>query len=186
MVFRDVRMARAMSLKMSHLAKHDSLTDLPNRVLLNDQLTQAIGRARRHRKSLALLYLDVDHFKNINDAVRQDDDGDHLLESVAQRLLACVRSADTVCRQGGDEFVILLSEVAHARDAAVSADKIRLLLSAPYDIDQHELNITVSIGIVTYPDDGDGCRDVDKECGFCDVLRQGSGRNNCQFFNQDR
>ena len=122
MVFRDVSMARAMSLRMSHLAQHDSLTDLPNRLLLNDRLTQALAQARRNRKRLALLFLDVDRFKNINDSLGHDV-GDHLLQTVAQRLLACVRSTDTVSRLGGDEFVILLSEVTHVQDAAVSAEQ---------------------------------------------------------------
>ncbi len=132
MVFRDVTTTRAMSLKMSYLAQHDSLTDLPNRVLLNDRLAQAITLAQRNRKKLAVLFLDVDRFKNINDALGHDI-GDHVLQSVAQRLLAGVRSTDTVSRQGGDEFVILLSEVTHAEDAAVSADKILLALSTPYN-----------------------------------------------------
>ena len=114
MVFHDVSTARALSLRMSYLAQHDSLTDLPNRLLLNDRLTQAMAMAHRHRRKLAVLFLDVDRFKHINDSLGHAI-GDRLLQSVAQRLLACVRSSDTVSRQGGDEFVILLSEVTHAR-----------------------------------------------------------------------
>ena len=181
MVFRDVSTTRAMSLKMSHLAQHDSLTDLPNRVLLNDRLTQAITLAHRNRKNLALLFLDVDRFKNINDSLGHDI-GDHLLQTVAQRLLACVRSTDTVSRQGGDEFVVLLSEVTHAQDAAVSADKILLALSAPYNVDQHELHITVSIGIVTYPADGADAGTLMKNADFAMYHAKDSGRNNHQFF----
>jgi diguanylate cyclase (GGDEF)-like protein/PAS domain S-box-containing protein len=184
MVFRDVSMARAMSLRMSHLAQHDSLTDLPNRVLLNDRLTQAIAQARRNQKKLALLFLDVDRFKNINDSLGHDV-GDHLLQTVAQRLLACVRSTDTVSRQGGDEFVILLSEVTHAQDAAISADKILLVLSTPYHIDQHELHLTVSIGIVTYPDDGIDAATLMKNADFAMYHAKDSGRNNYQFFKPD-
>jgi diguanylate cyclase (GGDEF)-like protein/PAS domain S-box-containing protein len=184
MVFRDVSMARAMSLRMSHLAQHDSLTDLPNRVLLNDRLTQAIAQARRNQKKLALLFLDVDRFKNINDSLGHDV-GDHLLQTVAQRLLACVRSTDTVSRQGGDEFVILLSEVTHAQDAAISADKILLVLSTPYHNDQHELHLTVSIGIVTYPDDGIDAATLMKNADFAMYHAKDSGRNNYQFFKPD-
>ncbi len=105
MVFHDVSEARDMVLKMSHLAQHDFLTDLPNRVLLNDRLTQAISLARRRKKQLAVLFLDLDLFKNINDSLGHLM-GDKLLKSVAERLKACVRSSDTVSRQGGDEFVI--------------------------------------------------------------------------------
>src|SRR4029077_1383857 len=116
-VFHDVGVARAMSLKMSYLAQHDFLTELPNRMLLNDRLTQAIALAQRHHKSLAVLFLDVDHFKHINDSLGHAI-GDELLKSIAQRLVTCVRSSDTVSRHGGDEFVVLLSEVAQPKDAA--------------------------------------------------------------------
>jgi diguanylate cyclase (GGDEF)-like protein/PAS domain S-box-containing protein len=184
MVFRDVSMARAMSLRMSHLAQHDSLTDLPNRVLLNDRINQAIARARRNRKQLALLFLDVDRFKNINDSLGHDV-GDHLLQAVAQRLLACVRSTDTVSRQGGDEFVILLSEVTHTKDAALSAEKILLALSTPYVIDQHKLRVTASIGIVTYPDDGIDVEALMKNADLAMYHAKDSGRNNYQFFKPD-
>ena len=113
---------------MSYLAQHDSLTDLPNRMLLSDRLTQAIALAHRSGKKLAVLFLDIDRFKHINDSLGHAI-GDRLLQSVAQRLLACVRRSDTVSRQGGDEFVILLSEVAHAQDAAVCAEKSSLALA---------------------------------------------------------
>src|SRR6185312_13238661 len=114
-VFHDVSMARAMSLKMSYLAQHDCLTELPNRMLLNDRLTQAIALTHRHGKSLAVLFLDVDHFKHINDSLGHRI-GDQLLKSLAQRLVNCVRGSDTVSRQGGDEFVVLLTEVVRAED----------------------------------------------------------------------
>ena len=110
-VFHDVSVARAMSLRMSYLAQHDFLTELPNRMLLNDRLTQAIASAHRHGTSLAVLFVDVDHFKRINDTLGHTI-GDQLLKSVAQRLVACVRNSDTVSRHGGDEFVVLLSEVS--------------------------------------------------------------------------
>jgi diguanylate cyclase (GGDEF)-like protein len=148
---------------------------------LNDRLTQALAQARRNRKRLALLFLDVDRFKNINDSLGHDV-GDHLLQTVAQRLLACVRSTDTVSRLGGDEFVILLSEVTHVQDAAVSADKILLALSAPCDIDQHELHVTASMGIVTYPDDGTDAGTLMKNADFAMYHAKDSGRNNYQFF----
>ena len=116
-VFRDVSVARAMSLQLAHLAQYDSLTDLPNRTLLNDRLTHAIALARRHGTSLAVLFLDLDRFKHINDSLGHAM-GDTLLQSVTHRLVGCVRKSDTVSRQGGDEFVVLLPQVENGEDAA--------------------------------------------------------------------
>ena len=140
--------------------------------------------AHRHRRKLAVLFLDVDRFKHINDSLGHAI-GDRLLQSVAQRLLACVRSSDTVSRQGGDEFVILLSEVTHAQDAAVSAEKILLALSTPHRIDQHDLHLTASIGIVTYPDDGTDAETLMKNADSAMYHAKDSGRNNYQFFKPD-
>jgi diguanylate cyclase (GGDEF)-like protein/PAS domain S-box-containing protein len=181
MVFHDVSTARALSLRMSYLAQHDSLTDLPNRILLNDRLTQAITLAYRHQQKLALLFLDVDRFKHVNDALGHAA-GDRLLQSVAQRLFDCVRTSDTVSRQGGDEFVILLAETKQATDAAVIADKILLALAAPHRIDQHELHLTASIGIVTYPDDGMDADTLMRNADFAMYHAKDAGRNNYQFF----
>ena len=153
-VFHDVSMARSLVLEMSHLAQHDILTDLPNRLLLKDRLTQAISLARRNHHHLAVLFLDLDGFKHINDSLGHAI-GDKLLQSVAARLSACVRKSDTVSRQGGDEFVILLPEVTHAGDAAVSAEKIVNELKKPYSINGHSLRVTASIGLSTYPDNGE-------------------------------
>jgi diguanylate cyclase (GGDEF)-like protein/PAS domain S-box-containing protein len=184
MVFHDVSTARALSLRMSYLAQHDDLTDLPNRTLLNERLTQAMALAHRHRRKLAVLFLDGDRFKHINDSLGHAI-GDRLLQSVAQRLLACVRSSDTVSRQGGDEFVILLSEVTRPQDAAVSAAKILLALRTPHRIDQHEVHLTVSIGIVTYPDDGTDAETLVRNADFAMYHAKNSGRNNYQFFKPD-
>lgn len=148
MVFHDVSAARALTLKMFHLAQHDSLTGLPNRVLLNDRLSEAINLSSRYQRKLAVLFLDLDRFKHINDSLGHVV-GDRLLQSVARRLVTCVRSSDTVSRQGGDEFVVLLWEVRHAEDAAVTAGKILDVIRRPHHINEHELNITGSIGIVT-------------------------------------
>ena len=184
MVFHDVSKARALSVRMSYLAQHDGLTDLPNRILFNDRLTQAIALAQRHQQKLALLYLDVDRFKHINDSLGHTV-GDHLLQSVAQRLVASVRNSDTVSRQGGDEFVILLSEVRHAQDAAVAAEKVRVALTAPHYIDQHDLHLTASIGIVIYPDDGMEGKTLLTNADFAMYHAKESGRNNYQFFRPD-
>ena len=122
MVFRDVSEARAMELKLSHLAQHDFLTDLPNRTLLNDRLNQAIALARRHGSRVAVLFLDLDRFKHINDSLGHAI-GDKLLQEVGKRLTAAVRGSDTVSRHGGDEFVIVLSEVEHAAECGAACRK---------------------------------------------------------------
>jgi diguanylate cyclase (GGDEF)-like protein len=184
MVFHDVSMARAVSLRMSYLAQHDGLTELPNRILLNDRLAQSMALMKRRKQKLALLFLDVDHFKHINDSLGHAV-GDRLLQSVAKRLQACVRSSDTVSRQGGDEFVILLSQVMHAQDAGISAEKILLALSKPHRIDDHEIHVTASIGIVTYPDDGTEAEVLLKNSDFAMYQAKDSGRNNYQFFKAD-
>ena len=129
--FHDVSAARARSLEMSHLAQHDFLTDLPNRLLFNDRLVQAIAIAVRQSKQLAVMFIDLDQFKKINDSLGHEV-GDKLLRSVAKRLVACVRRADTVSRLGGDEFVILLSQVEHEKDAAFSARKIQGVSGTAY------------------------------------------------------
>jgi diguanylate cyclase (GGDEF)-like protein/PAS domain S-box-containing protein len=152
-VFHDVSIARAMSLRMSHLAQHDALTGLPNRLLLNDRLGRATALARRHRSSFAVLFVDVDHFKHVNDTLGHAI-GDQLLQSIARRLVACVRSSDTVSRQGGDEFVVLLPELARGEEAALSAQKILEAMSRPQRMDGHDLQVTVSIGIGVFPQDG--------------------------------
>jgi diguanylate cyclase len=123
----------------------------------------------------------VDSFKQINDSLGHAI-GDQLLQSIAQRLLACVRATDTVSRQGGDEFVILLSEIAHAQDAALCADKLILALAAPHRVGGHELHITVSIGIVAYPDDGIDVQTLMKNADVAMYHAKDSGRNNYQFF----
>jgi diguanylate cyclase (GGDEF)-like protein/PAS domain S-box-containing protein len=181
MVFHDVSMARAMTSKMTHLAQHDSLTDLPNRVLLNDRLREAIILSRRHQRELAVLFLDLDRFKHINDSLGHVV-GDRLLQSVAQRLLSCVRSSDTVGRQAGDEFVVLLWEVRRAEDAAIAAAKILEALRKPHLIDEHELHITASIGIVTYPEDGTDVETLMKKADLAMYHAKQTRHDSYQFF----
>jgi diguanylate cyclase (GGDEF)-like protein/PAS domain S-box-containing protein len=183
-VFHDVGVARAMSLRMSHLAQHDSLTGLPNRVLLNDRLNQAIEMARRHSQSLAVLYVDVDRFKHINDSLGHAV-GDRLLQSIARRLVACVRSSDTVSRHGGDEFVVLLSEVGSAEDALRAADKILAAMAAPQRIDQLDLHVTVSLGIGLYPDDGTDAETLLENADRALLRAKADGRGNSQLFEPD-
>jgi diguanylate cyclase (GGDEF)-like protein/PAS domain S-box-containing protein len=184
MVFHDVTQARAMSQRMSYLAHHDYLTDLPNRLLLNDRLAQAMAAAHRQRQQMAVLFVDVDRFKHINDSLGHAI-GDELLLSVADRLVASVRGSDTVSRQGGDEFVILLSSIAHAEDAALSASKILTALGMPHHVKDHDLQITVSMGIGVYPDDGTDAETLVKNADIAMLNAKDNGRNNYQFFKPD-
>jgi len=183
-VFHDVTAARAMSFRMSHLAQHDSLTDLPNRLLLNDRLTRAIASARRNGNRLAVLFVDLDRFKDINDSLGHAI-GDKLLQSVAERLVARVRNSDTVSRPGGDEFVVLLSELEHPEDAAVCAKKMLTALTAPHRIAQHDVHVTVSIGVSTYPEDGQDAETLVKSADTAMYQAKENGRNNYEFFRQD-
>jgi diguanylate cyclase (GGDEF)-like protein len=132
----------------------DALTSLPNRVLLLDRFAQAIAVARRHRGRLALLFLDLDNFKQINDTLGHAA-GDQVLKRVAQCLASAVRDADTVSRYGGDEFVVLLAEVARPSDAALIADKLLAALGVPTRLGDHVLRLAASIGISIYPEDGE-------------------------------
>jgi diguanylate cyclase (GGDEF)-like protein/PAS domain S-box-containing protein len=180
-VFHDVSAARAMALEMTHSAHHDVVTGLPNRVLLNDRITQSISLARRQKRSIAVIFLDLDHFKYINDSLGHDT-GDNLLQCVAKRLLAGVRASDTVSRQGGDEFVILLSEISHPEDAATSAQKMLFSLSVPCFVGGQELSIDGSIGISIYPEDGQNAETLIKNADTAMYHAKERGRNNLQFF----
>jgi diguanylate cyclase (GGDEF)-like protein/PAS domain S-box-containing protein len=180
-VFHDVSMSRAMTEQMSYLAQHDVLTNLPNRVLLKDRLTQAIAASQRHGTRIAVLFLDLDGFKHINDSLGHAI-GDKLLQSVAKRLLVCVRSSDTVSRQGGDEFVVLLSEIAHADDAGISTKKILNAIIAPHDIDPYSLRVTASIGVTTYPEDGQDAEILIKNADMAMYQAKQEGRNRYRFF----
>jgi diguanylate cyclase (GGDEF)-like protein/PAS domain S-box-containing protein len=180
-VFHDVSVARAMSVQMTHSAQHDVVTDLPNRLLLNDRITQSITLARRQNRPIAVIFLDLDRFKYINDSLGHET-GDKLLRSVSKRLLAGVRGSDTVSRQGGDEFVILLSEISRPEDAGTSAKKILLSLNAIHSIGGQGLHIDGSIGISVYPEDGEDAETLIKNADTAMYHAKESGRNNFQFF----
>ncbi len=180
-VFHDVSKSQATATKMAHLAQHDFLTGLPNRVLLTERISQAIALARRHRTKAALLFLDLDHFKHINDSLGHGT-GDQLLKSVAGRLVHCVRATDTVGRLGGDEFVVLLAEIDRPEDAAAVAEKIRATLAIPFRIDGRELHAKLSIGIGIYPDDGIDVAAMMQSADTAMYHAKGIGRDNHQFF----
>ena len=180
-VFRDVSAARAMALEMTHSAQHDILTGLPNRLLLNDRVGRAIALAARHKKIAALLFLDLDGFKHINDSLGHPV-GDELLQSVATRLVHCVRNSDTVSRQGGDEFIVLLSEVERAEDITMMTRRILLALSEVHSIAEHDLHITTSIGVTIYPADGADAETLIKNADTAMYQAKENGRQSSRFF----
>lgn len=183
LVFHDVSDSRALALRMSHQAQHDFLTGLPNRLLLTDRLTQAIALSRRHGNKVALLFLDLDHFKPVNDSLGHAI-GDKLLQSVAQRLTTCVRTSDTICRLGGDEFVVLLSEIEQVDAATHCAEKLLAAVALPHLIAEHEVHITLSIGISVCPDDGRDAETMLKNADTAMYHAKKMGRDNYQFFTQ--
>jgi diguanylate cyclase (GGDEF)-like protein/PAS domain S-box-containing protein len=183
-VFHDVSEAQAMVQRITHLAEHDILTSLPNRGLLDDRLEQGVALAQRHSRRLAVLFIDLDHFKHINDSVGHLI-GDQLLRAVALRIRPCVRSSDTVSRQGGDEFIVLLSEISDAEDAALIADKIRLAVLEPYTIVNHLLQLTASIGVSVYPEDGTDPESLIQCADTAMHYAKEKGRNRNQFFKEE-
>ncbi len=162
-------------------AQHDFLTGLPNRMLLNDRVNQAIVFAPRLNKKVGVLFLDLDGFKHINDSLGHAI-GDKLLQSIAKRLVTCVRTTDTVSRQGGDEFVVLLSEMAQSEDAAITARRLLQALAEGHSIDQHNLHVTASIGVSVYPDDGLNAETLIKNADTAMYQSKDNGRQNYQFF----
>jgi diguanylate cyclase (GGDEF)-like protein len=173
--------ARTMTRQMTHSAEHDALTDLPNRLLLNDRIGQAVALAQRREKQVGVLYLDLDSFKHMNDSLGHPI-GDKLLQSLARRLLGCVRTTDTVSRLGGDEFVILLSEIERPEDAAIISRKLLQAVSKAFPIDKHDLHITASIGVSTYPDDGFDAETLIKNADTAMFQAKENGREGYQFF----
>ena len=183
-IFRDVIVSRERRLQMLHLAEHDALTELPNRMLLSDRLARSIALSRRYGRRLAVLFIDCDKFKHINDTLGHAI-GDQVLKSIARRLTTCVRESDTVSRHGGDEFLILLSEVDHADDAGVIAEKIVESVSQPHFIDGHELQLTVSVGISLYPEDGEDAQSLIQHADVAMYHAKNSGRNRVGFYRPD-
>jgi diguanylate cyclase (GGDEF)-like protein/PAS domain S-box-containing protein len=180
-VFRDASAALAVAEQMIYSAQHDFLTGLPNRMLLSDRIGQAIAQAPRHLKKVAVLFLDLDGFKHINDSLGHPI-GDKLLQSVAGRLTNCVRRSDTVSRQGGDEFVVLLSEVGQPEDAAIMARRILQAMVEAHSIDQHDLHVTASIGVSVFPADGLDADTLIKNADTAMYKAKEAGRQRFQFF----
>jgi diguanylate cyclase (GGDEF)-like protein/PAS domain S-box-containing protein len=170
--------------RIIEMATHDALTGLPNRHLLQDRIEQALIHDARSQKQMAVLFIDLDHFKTINDSLGHDI-GDLLLQAVAKRLLDCVRSEDTVARQGGDEFIVVLNSIAESLDAAKVAQKILDALMHPFHIDNNELHICGSIGIAVSPEDGTNAETLLKNGDAAMYHAKENGRNNYQFFTDE-
>jgi diguanylate cyclase (GGDEF)-like protein/PAS domain S-box-containing protein len=170
--------------RIIEMATHDALTGLPNRHLLQDRIEQALVHDARSQRQMAVLFIDLDNFKTINDSLGHDI-GDLLLKAVAERLLICVRNEDTVARQGGDEFIVVLNTIAESLDAAKVAQKILDSLMQPYYIHKNELHIGGSIGIAVFPNDGANAETLLKNSDIAMYHAKENGRNNYQFFTDE-
>jgi len=179
-VFHDVAKSDAMMEKIHLMAWYDHLTGLPNLALFNERLSQSIGMAGRHKKRVGLLFLDMDDFKKSNDTFGHLT-GDLLLTSVAERITACIRSTDTVCRRSGDEFIVLLGEIERPQDAILVATQILTAIAKPQTVNDNEISLSVSIGISIYPDDGMDATTLMKCADSAMYLAKQGGRNNFYY-----
>lgn len=183
-IFSDITEEKRAAEHIQNLAQYDQLTKLPNRMLFNDRLQHAITRARRAKKIVGLMFIDLDRFKSVNDTLGHHA-GDLLLQKVSQRLLKEVRAQDTVARLGGDEFTIILEDLAHAEDAAIVSDKLLSALQEKVVIDGNDIFIGGSIGISIYPTDGDNKEDIVKCADMAMYQAKQQGRNRYQFYTDE-
>ena len=177
----DVSERHAVQEKLNHLAHHDPLTDLPNRLLFDDRLTHALQRNQRTQQKLALMFLDLDGFKKINDSLGHPS-GDELLKQVAQRLLIIVREGDTVARLGGDEFTVILESISESNDVPDMAGRILQAISKPFNVAGHEVFLGASIGISIFPKDGKNVTSLTKHADLAMFQAKKRGGNNYQFY----
>ncbi len=194
-IVRDVTDRKRALEQIAYMAYHDPLTNLPNRHLLKDRLQQTLASAKQYNRTVAILFLDLDNFKRINDTLGHDQ-GDKLLLNVAERLQGYIRNSDslvrleveqgdmTIARLGGDEFTVMLTEIRHIKDAAKVAQRILVLFNEPFAIESHEVFITTSIGISVYPDDGDNVDTLLKHADTAMYHAKDQGRNNYQFYRE--
>ncbi len=183
-VFNDITKYKQQEAHIHHQAYYDALTDLPNRLLFADRLKQAVAHAYRQRQQLAVMFLDLDRFKQVNDSFGHHV-GDQLLQEVAKRLQALVRADDTVARLGGDEFTLLLQNISHADDAIRIADQVIKAFDSPIVIEKHELFTSTSIGIAIYPYDGTDAETLMKNADSAMYLAKRNGRNSYQMYTPD-
>ena len=180
-IYRDNTERKAYESRIEHLASHDHLTDLPNRTLLDDRIAMAIALAERQNRPLALLFIDLDRFKLINDTLGHPV-GDLLLQEMASRICAVLRSSDTVSRVGGDEFVVLLSDMVSPEYAALVAEKIIREVSRPCQLEGHQMVVTASIGIAIYPDNGRDAAELTKLADIAMMAAKRGGQNRYHFY----
>lgn len=183
-VFSDISAIKQSQERVRYLAYHDALTDLPNRLLFDDRLTHAIQRAHRNGSTVALLFVDLDRFKSINDTLGHSM-GDLVLQEVAGRLLSCVREEDTVARLGGDEFALILEEVSDAIHVARVAEQVIRTLSCPIDLKGQTVCAGASVGISLYPDDGDDAATLLEGADTAMYYAKNRGRSNYQFYTSE-
>ena len=183
-IIRDISERKNFEAQLKYQANHDSLTGLPNRTLLMDRLNQALLFAERHRQKVAVLFIDLDHFQFINDSLGHET-GDRLLKIVAERLASCVRSNDTVARQGGDDFIIVLSDLTESEDAALVAQHIQAAVNQPIAFDGHDLKVSCSIGISIHPKDGKDVQALLKNADTAMFRAKDQGRGSFQFFTDE-
>lgn len=182
-IFIDISLQKKAELRLDYMAHHDQLTDLPNRALFHDRLQVAILQAKRNRQPVAVLFIDLDHFKHINDTFGHAI-GDELLRAMAKRIAGCLRAVDTLARIGGDEFTILLQHFSYQSEVGLVADKIISAIQEPFSLGEHTLYITASIGVSLYPEDGEDPDVLMKNSDTAMYLVKNAGRNGMQFFRE--
>ena len=183
-IFSDITVRKQAEERMVHLAHYDALTDLPNRVLLMDRLNQLTKAAQRRKSKVAVVFIDLDRFKEVNDSLGHDA-GDLLLQTLAKRLSTAVRDEDTVARIGGDEFVVVFQGLHQAQDVAVLAQKLLSCLEEPVTLNGYELTVTASMGISLYPDDATNGQEMIRNADAAMYQAKGAGRNAYQFYTSD-
>jgi diguanylate cyclase (GGDEF)-like protein/PAS domain S-box-containing protein len=178
---RDITERKRTEEQLAYMATHDPLTGLPNRMLFNDRLTVVLAHAQRNRQKLAVMLLDLDHFKDVNDTLGHSV-GDKLLQAVGERLTSLLRKSDTIARMGGDEFMLILPKIARVEDTARVAQKVLESFRRPFVFDGHEIHITTSIGITIYPNDGEDADTLMRDADMAMYRAKAQGRNNYQHY----
>jgi len=184
-VYQDVSSRKRAEEQLQFMATHDLLTNLPNRFLFNDRLNQAVAKAKRGDRRFAVLFLDLDGFKEVNDRFGHQK-GDGMLQQVAERLKGCLRGSDTLARLGGDEFSLILEDIQDTRSAAAVPQKLLAALATPFYLDENEITITASIGVSLYPDDGDATEQLLKQADTAMYRAKELGGNTYVYFDPNK